>query len=97
MEPAETVAPYRVASSPAAIECELHSTLTLGDSTVIFGRVRLVAISESVLRNGRPAVDLLAPLSRLGGNDWATVGALRRIARLGYEKWNEQHPTTYGA
>ncbi|MDQ3716664.1 MAG: flavin reductase family protein [Actinomycetota bacterium] len=95
MEPAETVAPYRVASSPAAIECELHSTLTMGDSTVIFGRVRLVAISESVLRDGRPAIDLLAPLSRLGGSEWASVGAVRRVARLGYEKWNQQRPTAH--
>jgi len=82
-------------SSPAAIECELHSTLTMGDSTVIFGRVRLVAISESVLRDGRPAIDLLAPLSRLGGSKWASVGAVRRITRLGYEKWNQQRPTAH--
>lgn len=92
MEPAETVAPYRVASSPAAIECELHSTISMGDSTVVFGRVRLVAISESVLRDGLPAIDLLAPLSRLGGIEWATVGAVRRIKRIAYENWNQQRP-----
>lgn len=88
LEPSETVAPYRVADSPAAIECELHSTLCMGDSTVVFGRVKLIVVSESVLRDGRPAIDLLAPLSRLGGNDWASVGELRAIRRIRYRDWS---------
>lgn len=90
LEPSETVAPYRVAESPAAIECELHSTVCMGDSTVVFGRVRLVVVSEAVMREGRPAIDLLAPLSRLGGNQWGTIGDVRAINRIPYEKWSDQ-------
>jgi len=89
LEPAETVAPYRVADSPAAIECELHSTVSMGDSTVVFGRVKLVVVSESALRNGRPAIELLAPLSRLGGNQWATVGDVHAIRRIPYAEWDD--------
>ncbi len=87
LEPAETVAPYRVADSPAAIECELHSTLRMGDSTVVFGRVKLIVVSEAALRDGRPAVDLMAPLSRLGADQWAEVGEVRAIRRIPFEKW----------
>lgn len=93
MEPAETVAPYRVADSPAAIECELHSTVSMGDSTVVFGRVKLVVVSESALRHGRPGIDLLDPLSRLGGRQWATVGEVRSIRRGPYAEWPEHHPS----
>ncbi|CAM5503478.1 hypothetical protein STANM309S_02810 [Streptomyces tanashiensis] len=38
-EPSLRVKPPRVAQSPVALECELHSTLRIGDSTVVFGRV----------------------------------------------------------
>ena len=92
LEPAETVAPYRVADSPAAIECELHSTVTMGDSTVVFGRVKLVVVSEAAMRDGRPAIDLLAPLARLGGIQWGTVGGVRAIRRIPYDKWAEHRP-----
>lgn len=92
MEPAETVRPYRVADSPAAIECELHSTVSMGDSTVVFGRVKLVVVSESAIRDGRPAIDLLAPLSRLGGTQWGTVGEVRAIRRIPYPDWPDQRP-----
>lgn len=88
LERAETVAPYRVADSPAAIECQLHSTLCMGDSTVVFGRVKLVVVSESALRDGRPAIDLLAPLSRLGGLEWATTGEVRALRRVPYAEWS---------
>ncbi|MGI8723227.1 MAG: flavin reductase family protein [Geodermatophilaceae bacterium] len=90
LEPSETVLPYRVRDSPAAIECELHSTVSFGDCTVVFGQVKLVVVSESAMRDGRPAIDLLAPLARLGGNDWATVREVRTIGRIPYEKWDEQ-------
>src|SRR5688572_10117852 len=37
MEPSLRVAPPRVARSPVAIECTVHSTNELGDSTVVLG------------------------------------------------------------
>jgi flavin reductase (DIM6/NTAB) family NADH-FMN oxidoreductase RutF len=81
------VAPPRVARSPVALECELHTTLTFGVGTVVMGRVVHAAIDEEVLRDGRPAIDRLAPLARLGANEWATLGPIREITRIGYREW----------
>lgn len=81
------VKPPRVAASPVALECELHSTVRLGDSTVVFGRVVHAVISEEVLVDGHPEVTRLAPLTRLGKNEWGTFGGVREIARVPYEKW----------
>ena len=36
-KPSDVVGTMRVADSPVAIECALHSTVRLGDSTVVFG------------------------------------------------------------
>jgi hypothetical protein len=51
------------------------------------GRVVHAVIDEDVLEGGRPAVDRLRPLSRLGGNEWATVDQVREITRIGYREW----------
>ncbi|GHC82585.1 flavin reductase [Nocardiopsis terrae] len=83
-EASTTVRPPRVAASPVAVECALHSTLRLGDSTVVFGRVLNVAVDESVLVDGHPEVTLLRPLARLGRNEWSTLGEVRAIDRLPY-------------
>ncbi|EST36221.1 flavin reductase family protein [Streptomyces roseochromogenus] len=83
-EPSSRVRPPRVAASPVALECTLHSTLRLGDSTVVFGRVVHAAVREDVLMDGRPDIGRLRPLSRLGGNEWGTVGEVRELARVPY-------------
>ena len=75
-----------VADSPVAIECRLHSTLRLGDSTVVFGRVVHISAWESVVRDGRPRIEHLRPLARLGGNEWATIGEVKEIARIPYRE-----------
>ncbi|SIO90864.1 Nitrilotriacetate monooxygenase component B [Nocardiopsis sp. JB363] len=76
--------PPRVAASPAALECRLHSTVGLGDSTVVFGRVLRIAVAPEALADGRPEVTLLRPLARLGRNEWSTLGEVRAIDRLPY-------------
>ncbi|OLZ74676.1 flavin reductase [Streptomyces sp. IMTB 2501] len=83
-EPSLRVRPPRVAASPVALACTLHSTLRLGDSTVVFGRVVHAAVHEDVLLDGRPDIGRLRPLSRLGGNKWGTVGEVRELARVPY-------------
>src|SRR4051812_20700788 len=69
LEPAEHVDALRVAESPVTIECTLHTTLSLGDCTIVFGRVVWISAWESVVRDGRPRVEELRPLARLGGNE----------------------------
>jgi flavin reductase (DIM6/NTAB) family NADH-FMN oxidoreductase RutF len=86
-EPSLLVVPARVARSPVALECVLHSTSTIGISTVVLGRVVNAAIDEAVMKDGYPAIELLAPLARLGGDQWSEIGPLREIARIPYETW----------
>lgn len=83
-EASAQVRPPRVAASPAALECRLHSTVGLGDSTVVFGRVLRIAVAPEALADGRPEVTLLRPLARLGRNEWSTLGEVRAIDRLPY-------------
>ena len=87
MEPSDRVSVPRVAESPVALECALHSTLRLGDSTVVFGRVLVISVWESAVRDGRPRIEELRPLARLGGNEWTTLGDVREIRRIPYRTW----------
>ncbi|MGY2067324.1 flavin reductase family protein [Blastococcus sp. SYSU DS0619] len=89
LEPADTVAAMRVAESPVSIECTLHSTIRLGDSTVVLGQVRHISVWAEAVRDGRPRIEHLKPLARLGGNEWTTVGEVREIARIPYRAWAE--------
>lgn len=86
-EPSKRVRPPRVAESPVALECRLHSTVGLGDSTVVIGEVVHAAVSEDVLVDGHPEVTRLRPLSRLGKNEWGTMGEILDIARIRYQDW----------
>lgn len=70
LEPSELVAPPRVAASPASLECRLHSTVELGDSTVVFLDLLAVTVQESALEGDLPTMAALQPLSRLGRNQW---------------------------
>ena len=83
------VAPPRVAASPVAIECTLQDTVSFGDSTVVFGRVVHLAIAEEAMEDGRPDIDRLRPLARLGGSQWSTVGDVLSIKRVKYADLTE--------
>jgi len=81
-EPSVLVAPYRVAESPVALECRLVGTKEFGECTVVFGQVVHIAVDESVLRDERPAIDLLRPVARLGANEWSTIGEVTSRRRI---------------
>lgn len=84
-EPSRLVAPARVAASPVALECRLLDTRDFGGgSTVVFGEVVWIAIDERVLRDGRPEIELLRPMARLGANEWTTVGRVTEHRRVPY-------------
>lgn len=70
MEPSDRVSPARVVDSPAALECTLHSTVELGDSTIVLGNVVAITIRPEVLEGDHPAMARLQPLSRLGRDEW---------------------------
>lgn len=82
MAPSVYVAPPRVARAPAAIECKLNQIVSLGNGNMVFGDVVAVHVDEEVMHEGRVEADLLKPLGRLGGSNYATVaGHTLRIAR----------------
>jgi flavin reductase (DIM6/NTAB) family NADH-FMN oxidoreductase RutF len=83
------VAPPRVAQSPVALECLWHAGVTLGDSTMVFGRVIHAAVDSTVIVDGLPALDRLEPLSRLGRDDWGEMGPIRAISRIRFQDWPE--------
>jgi flavin reductase (DIM6/NTAB) family NADH-FMN oxidoreductase RutF len=89
LEPAEHVEAMRVAESPVTLECTLHATLSLGDCTVVFGRVVRISAWQSAVRDGRPRIEQLRPLARLGGNEWSTIGEIKEIRRIPYTEWTE--------
>lgn len=84
-EPSLKVRPPRVAESPVAFECELHSTVGFGRSTVVFGRVVHLAVNENVLDGDHPLIERLRPLSRLGRDEWGTLGDIKELARPTYK------------
>src|SRR5690606_10810343 len=49
MSPSVRVAPQRVASAPVALECRLHSTQELGDTTLVVARVVLIGARDDTL------------------------------------------------
>jgi len=86
-EASQRVQAARVAESPVNIECRVVGTKDFGgDSVVVFGEVVWVAVDEAVLAGGRPDVRLLRPVSRLGADEWATVGELTDRKRVPYAK-----------
>ena len=89
LEPSEVVGVPRVADSPVSLECVLHGTVSFGDSTVVFGRVVLVAVRADAVRDGRPRIEHLQPLARLGGNEWSTIGEVKEIQRIPFGTWED--------
>jgi flavin reductase (DIM6/NTAB) family NADH-FMN oxidoreductase RutF len=81
MEPSETVKPPRVAESPVSIECTLHSTVELGDSTLVLGSVVSINVADDVLVDGHPDYDRLDPLARLGRDEWGVHAQVRSLTR----------------
>jgi flavin reductase (DIM6/NTAB) family NADH-FMN oxidoreductase RutF len=81
LEPSSRVAPPRVKAAPASIECTLHSTTELGDSTMVLGNVELVSVAEDVLVEGHPDFARLDPLARLGKDEWALHAEVLSVTR----------------
>ena len=81
MEPSERVAPPRVVSSPASLECTLHSTIDLGDSVLVLGDVVAVTVDEDAMDGDHPDFAKLQTVSRLGINEWGLPPQVRAIDR----------------
>ncbi|WP_312178397.1 flavin reductase family protein [Arthrobacter sp.] len=87
-EPSATVKPSRVAASPVALECRLHEIHPVGDCFVVYGEITCAAVRTEVLdAAGHPRIEMLRPLSRLGLNEWGTLGEIKDITRIRAEDW----------
>lgn len=81
LEASERVSPPRVAASPASIECRLHSTVELGESTLVLGEVVAITVRDEVLHDSHPTIEGLAPLSRLGRDEWGLPPEVIKVKR----------------
>jgi len=84
--PSTHVRPPRVAKSPAAFECALHSVVRIGEgpgaANVVFGRILGMHVDESTLAaDGLPDATKLDLVGRLGREDYARTTAQFAIAR----------------
>ncbi|WP_127784041.1 flavin reductase family protein [Rhodococcus sp. X156] len=87
-EPSRTVAPPRVASSPVALECRLRQVVEVGSCFLVLGDVLHAAVhTETLGEDGLPTLDRLAPLSRLGRDEWGAPPQVREITRIPVEQW----------
>ena len=84
-EPSLTVAVPRVAESPAAIECRLHTDpIPVGNCFLVLGEVTHVVVDEEDMDERGPVVRTLRPIARLGRDEWGELGRIRSIRRTPY-------------
>ena len=51
--------------------------------------MQLITVWESAVADGRPRIEHLHPLARLGGNEWSTIGEVKEIWRIPFTKWED--------
>ncbi|QOS99162.1 flavin reductase family protein [Brevibacterium sp. JNUCC-42] len=75
--PSKAVKVPRLALSRIHFECKLHQIVTLGEpaaSDLIIGEVVHVHIDDDIYFSGKIDADKFAPVSRLAGHTYATLG-----------------------
>ncbi|MDF9414195.1 flavin reductase family protein [Brevibacillus laterosporus] len=79
LTPSQAIKVPRLALSRIHFECKLHQIFTLGEpaaSDLIIGEVVHVHIDDSMYFNGKIDAEKFAPVSRLAGHTYATLGEL---------------------
>ncbi len=80
--PSISVAVPRLATSPTALECVLHSTTQVGTGRIVFATVSHVFIDDEILgENDRIDLAKFAPVGRMGGDYYAIANSWRSINR----------------
>ncbi len=90
-EPSVAVSPVRVADSPVALECVLEGERAFGSdaraSVMVFGRVVHVSARRDVLaQDGLPDAAQMAPVARLGRDEWSHLGEVFTLRRPLHEQ-----------
>ena len=85
--PATVVRPFRVAESPAQLECVLSQLVELEapspdrPNRMVIGRVVGIHIAEQVIEAGEVRIERLDPIARCGYDEFARVGEIFTLTR----------------
>lgn len=88
-EPCRFIRPFRVAASPACLECRLFQIADLPDDDghvdnwLVIGRVVGIHVDDSVIENGRVNTAGLKLVARHGYSDYSTVERTWQMRRPG--------------
>jgi flavin reductase (DIM6/NTAB) family NADH-FMN oxidoreductase RutF len=89
--PSHLVAAPRLAAAGVSVECRSAGERVFGNSVVVFGEIVWITVEDGLLaQDGLVDVAALAPVSRLGRNDWAEVGPRFTLAREPYDHWRSR-------
>jgi flavin reductase (DIM6/NTAB) family NADH-FMN oxidoreductase RutF len=91
--PSQLVKPPRLAEAHAALECREHTTMEIGRSRIILGRVVAIYVEDKFVDPDGPyikAEDMHA-IGRMNGlgNYVRTRDAFMTIPRISYEEWKK--------
>ena len=89
-EASSRVAPPRVATAPAALECRVQDIVSKGNGHMVFGDVLLAHVDERVFRDGRIDPLLMRPVGRLAGSLYSD--ASEGLFALKRPTWEELRP-----
>lgn len=84
--PSRLVAPERVMGAPAALECRLVETVTIGNGTMFFGEVVWFHADARVMDGHRIDARALDPVARLGGPFYTPLGDIFQLVRPDWER-----------
>jgi flavin reductase (DIM6/NTAB) family NADH-FMN oxidoreductase RutF len=84
--PSRLVAPERVMGAPAALECRLIETVTIGNGTMFFGEVVWFHADARVMDGHRIDARALDPVARLGGPFYTPLGDIFQLVRPDWER-----------
>ena len=78
------ISPFRVAESAIQMECKLYNKMEIGDgtagsATIIVGQIVAIHVASNVYSDGKIILEELKPVSRLGGQGYATIGDIYQI------------------
>ncbi len=74
--PSVRVKPPRVARAKAHFECQVRQIVPVGNSFIVIGQIVHMHVDPSVWSGGRVRAELLQPLARLGGSNYASLGEI---------------------
>ena len=77
----EVVGVPAVKQSKVRFECVLHQAVDLPNTDLLIGRIVRIHVDETIYENGRINAEILKPVSRLAGTNYAKLGELFSLKR----------------